>query len=78
MGHYYKDGKALAGMMEDVDTRLTPEQKYRARRIIAGRAVGATLAEQVADAELLMMALGVHPTQDGNDDFILPSPGRIV
>lgn len=39
---------------------LSEELKARMRWLICGNAVGDTLAEQAADAEELMRALGVH------------------
>jgi len=62
-------------MSEDVDTRLSDVQKAGARRVIAANAVGDTLAEQVADAEELMVMLGVHPSQrDDIEQAFLPLP----
>jgi hypothetical protein len=46
---------------------LTEDQKARARLTVCRSAVGATLAEQVADAAELMFALGIHPSQAGED-----------
>jgi len=70
-----RDGRALMDMSEDVDTRLSEVQKAGARRIVAANAQGATLAEQVADAEALMIMLGVHPTQrDDIEQAFLPLP----
>jgi hypothetical protein len=68
-----KDGKALTAPAEDINTRLPEETKAACRRIIAANAAGDTLAEQVADAEMLMLALGVHPRQP-DDDFLLEDP----
>jgi hypothetical protein len=63
------DGRAL-GAQCDVDGQvITEETKAAARRIIAANAAGDTLAEQVADATELMMALGVHPSQK-DEEFL--------
>jgi len=64
-----KDGRALPAQSEDIDTRLCEETKAACRRVIAANAVGADLDEMVADAELIMMALGVHPAQR-DEDFL--------
>jgi DnaJ-domain-containing protein 1 len=55
----------MVDMTSDVDISLSEEQRGAVRRMCASNAQGATLVEQVADAEQLMMALGVHPVQDG-------------
>jgi hypothetical protein len=76
-----RDPQALTEMSEDIDTRPSEEQKAAARRIIAANAVGATHAEQLADAEELMRMLGVHPSQDGDLDYpVYPvnMPGPIL
>lgn len=66
-----RDHQGLTNMSEDVDTRLSEEQKLAVRRLCCAHAVGDTLAEQVADAEALMWAMGVHPAQpdDDEDDY---------
>ena len=66
-----KDGRALTAPAEDIDTRLPDETKAAARYIIAANAEGPTLAAQIADAESLMWALGVHPKQK-DEDFLGP------
>lgn len=53
----------------------TESQRELARRTVAAGAVGDTHAERVADAELLLQMLGLHPSQDDEDDPQLkPSP----
>ena len=64
-----KDGRALTAPAEDIDTRLPEDTKAAARHIIAANAQGPNLAAQIADAEALMMALGVHPSQR-DEDFL--------
>ena len=64
-----RDPQALTEMSEDIDTRPTEVQKEAVRRLICANAQGATLADQVADAEELMRALGVHHDQDGDVDY---------
>jgi hypothetical protein len=63
-----RDHQGLTNMSEDIDTRLSEEQKMAVRRLCCANAVGDTLAEQVADAEELMMAAGVHPRQIDDDE----------
>lgn len=74
MGSY--DSKALTNMSEDVDTSLTEEQKIAAARLCAAYAQGTTLQEQVADAEALWLALGVHPRYPVDDESSLDSAPR--
>lgn len=64
-----RDWKAIIDLAEDVDTRLSEDQKSAARRIVAANAAGASLADQVADATELMMALGIAPGQVDDDSF---------
>lgn len=52
--------------IEDCDP-LSDDLKDRMRRVICGHAKGKTQEDQVADAELLMMMLGVHPSQEEED-----------
>jgi hypothetical protein len=66
-----RDSRATTDQSEDIDTHLAEEQKVAARRVICGYAQGDTLAEQVVDAEELMMALGVHPSQVDEDDYVV-------
>jgi predicted transcriptional regulator of viral defense system len=49
--------------IEDVDD-TAEEVKDAARRVVASRAVGATHLERVADTELIMTMLGIHPSQN--------------
>ena len=74
-----RDPQALTEMSEDVDTRLTQEQRLAARNIICGNAIGKTLKAQVADAEDMMKMLGVHPSQDDDEDYpIAPTIASIA
>ena len=66
-----RDPNAMTSVSEDIDTRLSETQKEAARRVICTYAQGATLAEQIADAEELMKALGVHPSQDDEVDYAI-------
>lgn len=68
-----RDHQGLTDQAEDVPTDLSEEQKAAARRIVAANAVdykGSTrlstrnLAQMVDDAEQLMLALGIHKSQD--------------
>jgi hypothetical protein len=68
-----RDGRALTDMCEDEDTRLSEGQKTAARRIICANAAGDTLAELVADAEEIMLALGVHPHQREDEQPMVAS-----
>ena len=69
-GGYYA---ALTNQSEDTDTRLTEQQKEATRKVVAGWVARACpddpLADQVALAEDLMGALGVHPAQVDDDDY---------
>ena len=70
-----RDHQGLTNMSEDVDTRLSEEQKMAVRRLCCANAAGDTLVEQVADAEALMWAMGVHPAQpDDDDEYLTPYP----
>jgi hypothetical protein len=59
-----RDSKAMTDLCEYYDP-LTDEQIRLARRLVAGN------ADSVEDAVDLMMMLGIHPSQDGQD---LPAP----
>ncbi len=67
------DSAGLTNMSEDIDTRLSEEQKDSVRRLCAANAVGDSLTDQIADATALMLALGVHPSQENDDDDYLTS-----
>jgi hypothetical protein len=74
------DSKALtiAKYHEIEDCEPLPEWlKDRMRHVICANAEGETLAEQVADADLLMQALGVHPKQ-ADDATYLTSHGTFI
>lgn len=65
--HSARDFETSSSQIEDVDP-IADDMKGKAQRIIAASAVGKTLADQVADATMLMRMLGVHP-----DDTFDPS-----
>lgn len=65
------------------DVRITEEQKLRVRRLCSANAqdskgrtdlIESNYQEMVDDAALLMMALGVHPSQDNEPDFLVGPP----
>lgn len=64
-----RDSKALAearqNQIEDCDP-IPHETRDAVRRLVCGNAVGDTLAEQIADAETIMLALGIHRSQDND------------
>jgi hypothetical protein len=72
-----RDGRAVADMTEDVDVRLSEEQKAAARRIVCANAQGEGLTEQAADAAELMRCLGVHPDQNDELDYLLGPQTRL-
>jgi len=57
-----RDSRAMTDTVENFDP-LTDGQITAMQRIIAGNAKGRSRKKQVADAEELMMMLGVHPSQ---------------
>lgn len=61
------DYSAMTDLVEHFDPTTEP-QKAAARRIVCGFAQGDSLDEQVADARDLMLALGIHPSQTGEDE----------
>jgi hypothetical protein len=69
-----RDPKALTvakyHQVEDVEP-IPQETKERVRRLICAHAQGEDLDEQVTDAEVLMMALGIHPTQDDDTWYVV-------
>jgi hypothetical protein len=65
-----RDSQAMTDMANDVSPHMSEAQKSAARRVIASFGQGDTLEDQVKDATELMMALGVHPTQDGELDYL--------
>lgn len=58
--------------IEDCDP-LTEDLKNATRRAICANAVGATVVEQVADAELLMHMLGVFPGEEDLEYTVAPA-----
>jgi hypothetical protein len=61
-----RDWKAIIDLSEDVDTRLSETQKMAACRTVAQTAVH--LDEGADAAREVMMMLGIHPSQEGDDD----------
>lgn len=57
-----RDSRAMTDLVENFDP-LTGNQITAMQRIIAGNAKGRSKKQQVADAEEMMMMLGVHPSQ---------------
>ena len=55
-------------MSEDVDTRLTDEQKSAVARLCCAWAQGSTRSEVVAEADEFMQMLGVHPLHPVEDE----------
>lgn len=67
-----RDHQARESQNGDIDVRLSPMQKEKARRVVCGYATDkkgnkdlatGDRAQMVADANLLMTALGIHPDQ---------------
>lgn len=57
-----KEWQSMAEQVGELPDLVIPEQqKAQVRRLICANAQGATHAERVADAVLLMAALGVSP-----------------
>lgn len=52
----------------------TNKIKDHARRVVAANAVGDSLPEQVADTEMLLRMLGIHPEQPDFVDPVSPIP----
>lgn len=73
--HSARDFETSSSQIGDPDP-LAEDIKGRAQRIVAGNARGRSKAARVADAEMLMRMLGVHP-EDGFDPSLSvmnPSP----
>lgn len=70
--HSARDFETSASQIGDVEP-LDADIQRKMQLIIAGNAQGRTKEEQVADAELLMRMLGVHPDDkfDPDDNPIL-------
>lgn len=67
--HSARDFETSSSQIGDVEP-LGEEMKRKAQTIIAANAKGRSKKAQVADAELLMRMLGVHP----DDDFDPSAP----
>ena len=67
------DSKAFIGakitQVEECDPP-SQEVKDKVRQVICGYAAGSDHATEVADAELLMKMLGVHPSQDDEVEYM--------
>lgn len=63
-----RDYQGLTNMSEDIDTRLSEDQKAAARRLVCGNAT------DTADAEELMMLLGIHPAQVDEVSYLASVP----
>jgi hypothetical protein len=61
-----RDWKAIIDLAEDVDTRLSDTQKIAALKTVCRTA--AHLNEDSAAALEVAMMLGIHPSQNGDDD----------
>lgn len=69
-----RDSRAMTDLVENFDP-LTGDQMEAMRRVIAGNAKGRSKKAQVADAEELMMMLGVHPSQKDEWQYLVgPTP----
>jgi hypothetical protein len=62
--------------MEDCEP-LPEEVVLAARAVVCSGAVGDTLGEQVAEAELFMHMLGIYPGQEAEMDY-LTGPAPVV
>ena len=63
-----RDSQNLTDQVEYF-TPLSEDQRSKARRTVCG------FAENATDAAELMLALGIHPSQDGEESPILaPAP----
>jgi hypothetical protein len=69
-----RDWKAIIDLAEDVDTRLSDTQKMAACRTVAqtaahlGNRGELVPGEESAAAREICMMLGIHPSQEGEDD----------
>lgn len=61
-----RDWKAIIDQSEDVDTRLSDQQKMAACRTVAQTA--SRLNENSAAALQICLMLGIHPSQNDDDD----------
>lgn len=72
-----RDSKSLTEaryhQIEECDP-VTEETRDAVRRLICANAQGETDAEQRADAEELMAALGIHPSQDDDSTYATAPP----
>jgi hypothetical protein len=64
-----RDSRAMTDLVEDFNP-LTTDQITAMQRIICGNAKGRSLKAKVADADELMLMLGVHPSQADEWKFI--------
>jgi hypothetical protein len=67
-----RDWKAIIDLSEDVDTRLSEDQKSAACRTVAATAARLDAGSQAALEVCLM--LGIHPSQRNDDDSFRDIP----
>lgn len=65
-----KDFELSSSQLGEVEP-FSDQLKRKAQYVIAGNAKGRSRKAQVADAEMIMKMLGVHPTQS-SDDLVAP------
>ena len=68
--HSARDFETSASQIGDIEP-LQDDTRRRVQLIIAGNAKGRSKKAQVADAENLMMMLGVHPSQSEQYDLLI-------
>lgn len=72
--HSARDFETSASQIEDVEP-FSDQLRRKAQTIICGNAKGRSRKAQIADAEMLMRMLGVHPDQPpAFDPAVGPSP----
>jgi hypothetical protein len=64
-----RDSHSYPDQCGDPDVALTEEQKASARWVICG------YAHDTDDAVVLMMACGIHPSQDDDEVYVTKPPG---
>jgi hypothetical protein len=70
-----RDWKAMSDLAEDVDTRLSSDQKTAARRTVCSTAARLGIKGELSDDELtpaaleVCMMLGIHPSQVDDDSY---------
>lgn len=71
-----RDWKAIVDLAEDVDTRLSDDQKKKACRTVAQ--ITSRLGEDAKAALEVCLMLGIHPSQDNDDDSFRDIPALSV